>query len=187
MGKTKRKKVGEFCLQQKIKVYLGWLMKINTYIYSVVIILAGVLCDTTFAQSAPEQSGLPSTTVAPRSGRLHNPDSIKRAKLTRLKKDVGLDDQQVHAVTPIIDSNVTAVQNVKNDSSLDSRARRLKLSELRKRYDSEVDALLTPEQQQKLASIKAERRARLRGAKTTSEPSQTSEVPERPTPSTMIQ
>jgi hypothetical protein len=98
-----------------------------------------------------------------------------------------LDDQQVHAVTPIIDSYVTAVQSVKNDSSLDSRSRRLKLAELRKRYDSDVDALLTPEQQQKLASTKAERRARLRGAKTTSEPSQTSVVPERPTPSTMIQ
>jgi Spy/CpxP family protein refolding chaperone len=104
-----------------------------------------------------------------------------------LKKDAGLDDQQLHAVTPIIDSYVAAVQNAKNDASLDSRTRRLKLSELRKRFDSDVDALLTPEQQQKLASIKAERRARLRGAKTTSERSQTSEVPERPTVSAMIQ
>jgi MoxR-like ATPase len=152
-------------------------MKIKTVIYSVAIALAGVLADTTFAQSAPEQSGLVSTTAVTRAGRLHNPESIKRAKLTRLKKDVGLDDQQVHSVTPIIDSYVTAVQNVKNDASLDSRTRRLKLAELRKRYDSDVDALLTPEQQQKLASIKAERRARLRGAKTTSKMSQTSEAP----------
>ena len=65
-------------------------MKINTFIYSVAIILAGILGDTTFAQSAPEQSGLLSTTAGTRSGRLHNPDSIKRAKLTRLKKDAGL-------------------------------------------------------------------------------------------------
>ena len=119
--------------------------------------------------------------------RLHNPDSIKRAKLTRLKKDAGLDDQQVHAVTPIIDSYVAAVQSVKNDASLDSRTRRLKLSELRKRYDSDVDALLTPEQQQKLASIKAERRARLRGARTTSETSQTSAAPGASTVSAVVQ
>jgi len=104
-----------------------------------------------------------------------------------LKKDAGLDDQQVHAVTPIIDSYVTAVQSVKNDASLDSRTRRLKLSELRKRYDSDVDALLTPEQQQKLASIKAERRARLRGARTTSETSQTSAAPGASTVSAVVQ
>ena len=126
-------------------------------------------------------------TAGTRSGRLHNPDSIKRAKLTRLKKDAGLDDQQVHAVTPIIDSYVAAVQSVKNDASLDSRTRRLKLSELRKRYDSDVDALLTPEQQQKLASIKAERRARLRGARTTSETSQTSAAPGASTVSAVVQ
>jgi hypothetical protein len=162
-------------------------MKINTFIYSVAISLAGILGDTTFAQSAPEQSGLLSTTAGTRSGRLHNPDSIKRAKLTRLKKDAGLDDQQLHAVTPIIDSYVTAVQSVKNDASLDSRTRRLKLSELRKRYDSDVDALLTPEQQQKLASIKAERRARLRGARTTSETSQTSATPGASTVSAVVQ
>jgi hypothetical protein len=89
-----------------------------------------------------------------------------------------LDEQQVQAITPIIDSYVTAVQTVKNDASLDSHARRLKLSDLRKRYDSDVDALLKPQQQQKLASVRAERRARLRGARTASETPQTAEVPE---------
>jgi len=163
------------------------LMKANTFIYYVIVSLATVLNGTTFAQSAPEQSGLLSTTAATRAGRLHNPDSIKKAKLTRLKKDVGLDEQQIHAVTPMIDSYVTAAQNVKNDASLDSRTRRLKLSELRKRYDSDLDALLTPEQQQKLASIKAERRARLRGAKKTSEASQTPEVPGTSTSSAAVQ
>ena len=54
----------------------------------------------------------------------------------------------------------------------------MKLSDLRKRYDSDVDALLKPEQQQKLASIKAERLARLRGARAASETPQTGGVPE---------
>jgi hypothetical protein len=150
-------------------------MNAKILIYSIVISLAGVLADASFAQTVPQQSAASAVT---RSGRVRNPESIKRAKLTRLKKDVALDEQQVLAVTPIIDSYVTAVQNVKNDASLDSHARRLKLSELRKRYDSDVDALLKPEQQQKLASIKAERRARLRGAKAAPETPQTAEVPE---------
>ena len=162
-------------------------MKIKTFIYSVIIIASGVLSDTTFAQFAPQQSGSFSATTATRSGRVRNPESIKRAKLTRLKKDVALDDQQVQSAMPIIDSYVTAVQNVKKDASLDSHARRLKLSELRKRYDSDIDALLTPEQQQKLASIKAERRSRLRGAKPASQTSQSSGVPDASTASAAVQ
>jgi hypothetical protein len=150
-------------------------MKINTLIYYVIITTAGVLGDASFAQSVPRQPGSSATAVM-HSARTRNPESIKRAKLTRLKKDVAMDEQQVQAATPIIDTYVTEVQNVKNDSTLDSRARRLKLSELRKRYDSDIDALLTPEQQQKLASIKAERRARLRGSKAASGTSQSSEA-----------
>src|SRR6516225_179738 len=156
-------------------MYLIIVMNAKLLIYSIVISLAGVLADASIAQTVPQQSA--GLTATP-SGRVRNPESIKRAKLTRLKKDVGLDEQQVQAITPVIDSYVTAVQNVKNDASLDSHARRLKLSDLRKRYDSDVDALLKPEQQQKLASIKAERLARLRGARATSGTPQTAEVPE---------
>ena len=152
-----------------------YVMNAKILIYSIVISLAVVLADASFAQTLPEQSAALAVT---RSGRIRNPESIKRAKLTRLKKDVALDQQQVQAITPIIDSYVTAVQNVKNDASLDSHTRRLKLSDLRKRYDSDVDALLKPEQQQKLASIRAERLARLRGARAASATPRTTEVPE---------
>ena len=150
-------------------------MNAKLLIYSIVISLACVLADASIAQTVPQQSA--GLTATP-SGRVRNPEPIKRAKLTRLKKDVALDEQQVQAVSPIIDSYVTAVQNVKNDASLDSHARRLKLSDLRKRYDSDVDAILKPEQQQKLASIRAERRARLRGARAASETPRAAEGPE---------
>jgi hypothetical protein len=156
-------------------MYLTSVMNPKILIYSIVVSLTGVLTDATFAQTVPQQSA---ASVVTRSGRVRNPESIKRAKLTRLKKDVDLDEQQVQAITPIIDSYVTAVQNVKSDASLDSHARRMKLSELRKRYNSDVDALLKPEQQQKLASVKAERLARLRGARAASETSQAAELPE---------
>jgi hypothetical protein len=172
-------------LYQMNKSVQLYAMKITTLIYSV-IITAGVLGATSFAQSVPQQPGSSATAVM-RSARTRNPESIKRAKLTRLKKDAALDEQQVQSATPIINTYVTEVQNVKNDASLDSRARRLKLSELRKRYDSDIDALLTPEQQQKLASIKAERRARLRGAKSVSKTSQASEAPEASTASAAVQ
>jgi hypothetical protein len=158
-------------------------MKIKTFLYSVIVIASGALGDASFAQSAPQQSGPLYAASVTHSGRARNPESFKRAKLTRLKKDVGLNDQQVQSVTPIIATYVTAVQNVKNDASIDSHTKRSRLAELRKRYDSDIDAILTPEQQQKLASIKAERRARLRGAKAASETSQPAEAPTPPTES----
>ena len=61
---------------------------------------------------------------------------------------------------------VNDMQAVKNDASLDSRTKRQKLSEVRHKYDTDLDGVLNPEQQQKLASMKEERRARLRAART---------------------
>jgi len=150
-------------------------MNKKTLICSLAVTLFSITGEMSFAQSAPAQT---SETTALRSSRVRNPESIKRAKLTRLKKDVGPDEQQIQAITPIIDSYVESVQNVKHDPSLDTRARRQKLSELRRHYDSDIDARLTPEQQQKLASLKTERRARLRGAKASLETSQASKIPE---------
>jgi hypothetical protein len=161
-------------------------MKVKTLLSSVIIITSGVFGDPTFAQSIPQQTGSFSVISATHSGRVRNPESLKKAKLTRLKKDVALDEQQVQSAMPIIESYVTAVQNVKKDATLDSRTRRLKLSELRNRYDSDIDALLTPEQQQKLASIKAERRSKLRGARPASESPQ-SQVPDASAASAVVQ
>jgi hypothetical protein len=58
------------------------------------------------------------------------------------------------------------MQAIKSDPALDSHTKRQKFSEVRQKYDSDLDEVLSPEQQQKLASIKEERRARLRAART---------------------
>ena len=58
---------------------------------------------------------------------------------------------------PIIDRFVDTVQAARHDPSLDSRARRQQLATLREQYNTELDAVLTPDQQQKLASLKAQR------------------------------
>jgi hypothetical protein len=159
-------------------------MNIQLLVSSTALLLASVFAEASLAQSLPDQSAVAAVT---HSARVRNPESVKRAKLTRLKKDVGLDEQQIQTITPIIDSYVTAVQNVKNDASLDYHARRLKLSELRKQYDSDIDARLTPDQQQKLASVKAERRARLRGAKLTTGTASKSGPPETVPASAVVQ
>jgi len=143
-------------------------MKITTLVYYVLAFALGVPWNVALAQTAAATAEPPaSSTVAPPAKRSVNPESIKRAKLTRLRKDVALTDEQATKVKPLIDAYVNDLQAVKTDASLDSRTKRQKLSEVRLKYDTDLDAVLNPEQQQKLASIKEERRARLRTARTT--------------------
>ena len=144
-------------------------MKITTIIYSVIFLAVyipkGIAVAQSTVSSGQEQESSSSVAQA-KSKRSINPESIKRAKLTRLRKDVALTDDQVTKVKPIIDDYVNQMQALKSDTSLDSRSKRQKFSELRQRYDSDLDGVLNPGQQQKLASVRAERRARLRDART---------------------
>ena len=143
-------------------------MKIITLLY---IVLTSALCvpwNVAFAQSAvpPAEQQAPTQVASPlKPKRTVNPESIKRGKLTRLRKDVALTDDQATKVKPIIDAYVNETQAIKSDASLDSRSKRQKLTEARQKYDGDLAGVLDIEQQQKLASIKEERRARLRAAR----------------------
>jgi len=144
-------------------------VKIITIIYSVLIFATCVPWNAAFAQSSVSSIPQPaSSQVAPpaKLKRSVNPESIKRAKLTRLRKDVALTDDQATKAKPIIDAYVNDMQAIKTDPSLDSRTKRKKYSEVRQKYDSDLDGVLNAEQQQKLASLREERRAKLRAART---------------------
>ena len=143
-------------------------MNINTLIYSVICVAIGIPGGSAFAQSmaspGPQQESLP--IVAPaKVKRSMNPESIKRAKLTRLRNEVALTDEQVTKVKPIIETYVNEIQATKNDPVLDAHSKRQKLSELRRRYDSDLNTVLSAEQQQKLVSVRSERRTRLHEGK----------------------
>jgi hypothetical protein len=144
-------------------------MKITTLLYTVLISAVCAPWNVALAQSAlptAEQQISAQVASPSRPKRTVNPESIKRAKLTRLRKDVALTDDQAIKVKPIIDAYVNEMQAIKADASLDSRSKRQKFAEVRQKYDSDLDGVLDIEQQQKLASLKEERRARLRAART---------------------
>ncbi len=144
-------------------------MKIKTLLYSVIMTLVCVPSNLTFAQSAVSttEQKAPSQVAPPtKLKRTVNPESIKRSKLTRLRNEVALTDDQAIKAEPIIDAYVRGAQAIKADASLDSRSRRQKLAEARQKYDTALQGILSAEQQQKLASQKEERRARLRAART---------------------
>lgn len=143
-------------------------MKIITLLYIVILTALCAPWNVALAQSAlpaAEQQAPAQVGSAFKPRRAVNPESIKRAKLTRLRKDVTLTDDQAMKVKPIIDAYVNETQVIKADASLDSRSKRHKLTEARQKYDGDLAGVLDTEQQQKLASIKEERRARLRAAR----------------------
>jgi uncharacterized protein (DUF342 family) len=143
-------------------------MKFTTFLHYVLISILlspwlpvfGQSVDPTPGQQSPGQE-----IATTKARRTVDPESIKRAKLTRLKHDIALSEEQAEKAKPLIDAYVNAVQTIKTNAALDSRAKRQKVAEARQRYDSDLNGVLSPEQQQKLASLKEERRERLRRAR----------------------
>src|ERR1700729_1239591 len=98
-------------------------MKTITLLYVVLTTALSASWNVALAQSAlptPEQQASTQVASPSKPKRTVNPESIKRAKLTRLRKDVTLTDDQATKVKPLIDAYVNDLQAVKSDPSLDS-------------------------------------------------------------------
>ena len=76
-----------------------------------------------------------------------SPDTIKKARLTRLKNQVGLKADQEAKAKAIIDKYV--------DERAAAKGNTKKLDALKSKFDSDIDAILTPAQRKKLAASNA--------------------------------
>jgi periplasmic protein CpxP/Spy len=86
-----------------------------------------------------------------------SPDAVKAARLTRLKNQVGLTADQEAKAKPIIDKYVDDRQAAKSD--------RAKLLALKTQFDSDINAILTPDQQKKFAAAKSANAERMKAAR----------------------
>ncbi len=86
-----------------------------------------------------------------------SPDAIKKARLTMLKNQVDLTSDQETKAKPIIDKYVDDRETAKGETA--------KLVDLKNKYDSDINAILTPEQQKKLTASKAARVEKIKAAK----------------------
>jgi Spy/CpxP family protein refolding chaperone len=89
----------------------------------------------------------PSPAAAATAKHKPSPDAIKAARLTRLKNQVGLTADQEAKAKPIIDKYVDDRQAANGDHA--------KLVALKTQYDSDINAILTPDQQTKLTAAKS--------------------------------
>ena len=84
-----------------------------------------------------------------------NPEKIKQRHLARLQKIVQLTADQQTKITPVISNFVDQLLAIRSDSSLQPEAKKAKQKELRKEYNQQLRALLTPEQKQALKNSRA--------------------------------
>jgi Spy/CpxP family protein refolding chaperone len=75
----------------------------------------------------------------------------------RLMKELGLTKDQLTQIKTIRSTFRTQAQAIKDDASLNPADKKTKLKALRQQMKSQVDAILTPEQRQKLDALRAER------------------------------
>jgi Spy/CpxP family protein refolding chaperone len=84
-------------------------------------------------------------------------DTVKAARLTRLKNQVNLTPEQEAKAKPIIDKYVDDRHATKGD--------RTKPTTLKAKFDSDIDAILTPDQQKKLAESRSASMEKLKAAR----------------------
>jgi Spy/CpxP family protein refolding chaperone len=89
----------------------------------------------------------PSATAVPKT-----PETADQ-RLANLKQEVNLTPAQEKKVKPIIEKYVADINAIKNDTKEEKDAKR---NALRKQYNDQINATLTPEQQAKWKAAKKE-------------------------------
>lgn len=98
----------------------------------------------------------------PNDMRLHTDARYRRIsmQLERLATQLGLTDQQRARVKPVIEARVQQMHDLRLDENLTDEQREEKVRTVQQTYGSQLRAILTPEQQQKLEEAKESRNAR---------------------------
>jgi Spy/CpxP family protein refolding chaperone len=128
-------------------------MNLKSLLRAVATILLGLTLSTAFIANAA------SPDPSPTAGAKHkpSPDAIKAARLTTLKNQVGLTADQEAKAKPLIDKYV--------DDRQAANGNRATERSLKTKFDSDINAILTPEQQTKLAAAKSARVERMKAAR----------------------
>lgn len=115
-------------------------------------LLAGVLfvAGAVFAQ---ETAPTPPATPAPQQHKKHGDAAEKRLK--RASKRLNLTDDQKEKIGPIFQDEEKQMTEVQGDSTLTTEQKRKKTRQIRLASRSQVDAILTPEQKEKMPPVRA--------------------------------
>jgi Spy/CpxP family protein refolding chaperone len=130
-------------------------MNFKSLLRAVPAILLCATMSTAFLANAASPDATPAAGAAAKHKM--SPDAIKSARLTRLKTQVGLTADQEAKAKPIIDTYVDDRQAANGDHA--------KLLTLKTKYDGDINGILTPDQQTKLAASKSATMDKLKAAR----------------------
>jgi Spy/CpxP family protein refolding chaperone len=114
-----------------------------------VLMLAATVA-TSYAAEKSTPAPPPSTTAVPKT-----PETADQ-RLANLKQQVNLTPAQEKKVKPIIEKYVADINAIRNDTKATKEERDTKRNALRKQYNDQINAILTPEQQAKWKAAKKE-------------------------------
>ncbi len=129
-------------------------MKMLKALLSVLALVAIALAPALRAQVAPVT---PVTDASPHNG--HHGEHLKK-----LAEKLGLTEAQIAQIKPILQDEKQSVKALKADTTMDKKAKRGKLREIRRSHMEQILAILTPEQQVKFKEMMHEHRMHRRGA-----------------------
>jgi hypothetical protein len=104
-------------------------------------------------------AAMATTTIA--AGKI-NPEAVSKGMLTALNNQAGLSADQQEKAKPIIDKHVADLEALKNDTTLDKAAKKAKLVELRQQYVTDINGILTPDQQKKWEASREANKAKIK-------------------------
>jgi periplasmic protein CpxP/Spy len=86
-------------------------------------------------------------------------------RLDWLSKQLNLTDEQKAKIKPILDDEGKQMRTMREDTSLSQQQRHDKMMQLHETADSQINDVLTPEQQKKFAALKAQQKMHHEGMK----------------------
>ena len=115
----------------------------------------------TMAQAAPA-NGNPQTNpqTAAKTGKGKRGDKAGRGM--KLMQELNLTDAQKAQLKPIMQDQKAQMKALKEDTTLTPEAKKAKFKALRAESEAKIDAILTPDQQKKLADLKAQHKAEMK-------------------------
>ena len=132
--------------------------KFGTLLFTVLLFLAYSV--TTHAQDAGTQE---SKAQAQTENGMHQ--GQRAGLLERLSKELSLTDEQRAKVKPILDEQTKQMHATQEDSSLTQEQKHQKMKQIHETTHSQINDLLTPEQQKKFAALKEQPKEHREGSK----------------------
>ena len=117
------------------------------------MIAASMLLASGFAYSQmPGQSG--QQTQPPGAASQATPSNEVQDAMTRISAELNLTEDQKGKIKPILENELSQLVGLRNDTSMSADVKQTKAKGIHDSANSQISALLTPEQQQKWDAMK---------------------------------